>query len=229
MENTKGQRLRMTAIILMGATAAMNIVGGVGTVCAAFFTRDWPMLWSLYEYRWLYQFLMFITIIIGLVGVWLTITLNRGEKNTFRNSLILLVLGTVFAGIQVFASEALRGKAVPANFKLYANLITLIFFLFLSRPQYRSLVGFDQADTSGTSDTAKGLAAIFGGMIVITTPIWVGTSHIFNGRNWVEVLATPLVVSGTALILLGSGSLLRLLFKRIGTSLPNNQETSTLK
>lgn len=226
MENSTGKRLRTTAIILMGATAAMNIVGGIGTVCAAFLTRNFPMLWSLYDYRWLYQIVMILTIIVGIVGVWLTINLTRGKKDTFKHSLLLLVLGTVLAGTQVLASEALRGKAVPANFKLYANLITLIFFWFLSRPQYRSLVGFDQEDTSSTADIAKGLAAICGGLIVLTTQIWVGTSHIFDGRNWVEVLTTPLIISGATLIVIGIGSLLKQLIVRAGLPLPDARETS---
>jgi hypothetical protein len=224
MDNKSGTRLRTTAIILMGATAAMNIVGGIGTVCAAFFTRDWPMLWDLYEYRWLYQILMFITIIIGVVGVWLTIRLNRGKKNTFRNSLLLLVMGTLFAGVQVLASELLRGKAVPTNFKLYANLVTLLFFLFISQPKYRALVGFNEEADAPSSDIAAGLAAIVSGIIVMTTTIWVGTSHIFDGRNWVEVLATPLSVSGTVLVLLGTGCLLKVIVTRIGSPLPKPGE-----
>jgi hypothetical protein len=219
MDNKQGKLLRTIAIILMGATAAMNILGGIGTVCAAFLTRDFPMLWSLYEYRWLYQIVMIVTIIIGIAGAWLTITLSRGKKNTYRNSLILLVLGTIAAGTQVYASMSLRGKAVPANFKLYANALTLIVFLVFLIPKLRSLVGFDNEDTSPSAGVSGGLAAIIVGLIVLSTQIWVGSSHTFDGHNWVEVLSTPLIVAGIVLTLLGVGTFLRLLLRRMGTSL----------
>jgi hypothetical protein len=229
MNDRQGTTLRMTAIILMGATAAMNIVGGIGTVCAAFLTKEFPMLWSLYDYRWLYQIVMIVTIIIGVAGVWLTITLSRGRKNTFRNSLILLVLGTIVAGTQVYASMSLRGKAVPANFKLYANAITLIVFLFLLIPKYRAQAGFDQEGSASSSNMAKGLAAIVGGIIVFTTQIWVGTSHTFDGHNWVEVLATPLTISGALLILLGIGSFLKPLIRRIGAFIPQARNATIMR
>ena len=229
MEKKKGTVLRTIAIVLMGATAAMNIVGGIGTVCAAFLTRDFPMLWSLYDYRWLYQILMILTIIIGVTGVWLTITLNRGRKNTFRNSLILLAVGTLIAGVHVYASMSLRGKAIPANFKLYANLATLGLFLVLLIPKFRAQVGFNREGDSPTSDVAAGLAAILCGTLVLTTNIWVGNSHIFDGHNWVEVLTIPLLVSGTALVLIGAGSLMKLLLRRIGSYLPEPREATIVQ
>jgi hypothetical protein len=114
---------------------------------------------------------------------------------------------------------SLRGKAVPANFKLYANALTLIVFLFLLIPKLRSMVGFDSEDKSSSPGVAGGLAAIIVGLIVLSTQIWVGTSHTFDGHNWVEVLSTPLMISGIVLILLGVGSFFRLLARRAGTPL----------
>ena len=63
-----GNTLRTIAIVGMGLTATMNIVGGIGTVCAAFLTKDFPPMWSLLEYQWLYQVLMIVTILLGLGG-----------------------------------------------------------------------------------------------------------------------------------------------------------------
>jgi hypothetical protein len=79
MNDKTGRTLRIIAIIFMGLTAAMNILGGIGTVCAAFLTKQFPPMWALLEYQWLYQSLMITTIIVGIAGVWATIVLIRGR------------------------------------------------------------------------------------------------------------------------------------------------------
>ncbi len=47
MEDKTGKNLRIGSIVLMGMTAVMNNTGGIGTVSAAFLTRDFPPMWSL--------------------------------------------------------------------------------------------------------------------------------------------------------------------------------------
>ncbi len=187
----------------MGSTAAMNILGGIGTVCAAFLTKDYPPMWALLDYQWLYQSLMILTIIVGLVGAWATIRVVRGGVNVYRDALILLAVGTVLAAVQMFASLMLRGKAVPANMKLYINLLTLIYFLALRLPGLRGKVDFGSPDDTATRGMSSGLAAIVAGAVTVTTSIWVGSSHLYAGNNWVNVLRTPLLLSGAAFIGLG--------------------------
>ena len=72
MEDKTGNNLRIVGIVLMALTTAMNIFGGVGTVCAGFLTKKYPMIDILrpVDYRWLYQTFMIVTILIGLVGIW---------------------------------------------------------------------------------------------------------------------------------------------------------------
>ncbi len=147
METKQSRALRVVGIVLMGSTAAMNILGGIGTVCAAFLTKDFPPMWALLDYQWLYQSVMILTIIVGLVGAWATIRLVRGGVNVYRDALILLAVGSVLAAIQMFASLALRGKAVPANMKFYINLLTLIYFLALRLPGLRGKVDFGSPGT----------------------------------------------------------------------------------
>jgi len=72
MEQSSGKGLRIFAIVFMGMTAAMNILGGIGTVCAAFLTKDFPPMWVFYDYQWQYQVLMITTILIGIAGTWVT-------------------------------------------------------------------------------------------------------------------------------------------------------------
>jgi hypothetical protein len=46
-------------------------------------------------------------------------------------------------------------------------------------------------------------------MVILTVFGWVGSSHTYMGENWVEVLRTPLILSGGILIASGLGFLFR--------------------
>ena len=212
MEDKTAKNLRTGAIVLMGLTATMNIAGGIGTTCAAFLTRDFPPMWSLYDYRLLYQIFVVVTTLIGIANVWVTVGLVRGRKNVVRNALITLILGTIVGAVHVIASEILREKSVPANFVLYANILTLLVFLVLSTPNYRDRVNFSDPGDAGTQSTASGLAAIMAGVLLLSVPMMVGSSHIYQGNNWVDVLGTTISVGGGLLI---GGGLLRLIGGRL--------------
>jgi hypothetical protein len=181
----------------------MNILGGIGTVCAAFLTKDFPPMWALLNYQWLYQSLMIVTILLGLGGVWVTVRLIRGGPGTYGWAVLTLVAGTIIAGIQVYASFVLRGKTVPANIKLYINLLTLIYFLVLRIPSLFDRLRFDEPRETAAQTPSAGLAAIVSGMLVVTTTLWAGPSHTFEGYNWIKVLDGTLVATGLALTMSG--------------------------
>ena len=205
MNEKTGRMLRTVAIIGLGLTAAMNILGGVGTTCAAFgFTREYRIaFYELQDYKWLYQILVVATILIGLVGIWATVALARGKKKAFRNALIVLVIGAVLGGIQYVASMALRGEATPANVKFFANAFTLIVFLIIRIPSIWKHVDFSEPETPVDPATAGGLAAIVAGLAVISVSSWAGPSHTYQGNNWVNVLERPLMLGGSLLIIVG--------------------------
>ena len=203
MNGSSGKIMRVVAIIFMGLTGAMNLLGGIGTVCAAFLTKQFPPMWVFLDYQWLYQSLMIVTILIGLAGVWATIRLAKGGETVLRNALILLVVGTVVAAIQYYASLTIRGKAAPANVKFYTNIFTLLYFLFLRLPGIRERVNFGPSEKDGVGQTAAGLTAIIVGLVVLTTSLWVGGSHVYEGANWTFVLTEFLTASG--LVLMGMG------------------------
>jgi len=209
--NKSGKILRILAIIFMGLTAAMNLLGGAGTSCAAFSNSVAYRLAfrDLLDYRWLYQGLVITTVIIGLVGIWATIKLVRGGPSVYRNALIVLVIGSILGGIQYYASLSLRGAAAPANMKFYINAITLIYFLILGIPGIREKVDFSSMGNDKAEKAAvSGMAAILAGTVILTVFTWAGPSHTFNGENWVYVFYTPLMVSGTLLVISGIASLL---------------------
>ena len=213
MTNRTGKAPRIVAIVFMALNAAMNLLGGTGTVCAAFLTENFESMMPLLEYQWLYQTLTIVTIAIGLLCIWATIALARARKHAYRDALVLLVVGTIVAGIHMVASLALRGKAVPANMKFYANAITLLLFLVLGLPGLRERVDFSRGGSSDDKAMTGGLAAMVAGGAVLTTELWVGSSHILGAANWVHVLRMPLLAGGT---LLFAGGLALMLWSALG-------------
>jgi hypothetical protein len=203
MNDPLGKVLRVVAIIFMGLTGAMNLLGGIGTVCAAFLTEQYPSMAAILDYQWLYQGLMIVTIVIGLGGIWATIVLAKGGENAYRNALILLVIGTLVGATHYYASMSIRGSAAPANIKLYINIITLLLFLILKIPGIWERVGFDRPADDHVGQTAAGLTAMIIGFVVISTSLWVGSSHIFEGVNWTHVLKDFLIISGITSIGMG--------------------------
>jgi len=210
-----GKILRIIAIILMGLTAAMNLLGGIGTSCAAFSNNvGYKMAFKeLMDYRWLYQGLVITTVLVGLAGIWATVKLVRGGSNVYRLVLIVLLIGTILGGVHYFASLSLRGKAAPANVKFYINVFTLIVFLIFKAPGLREKVDFEKAGGKAETDTAAGITAIIAGSLMLTVFHWAAPSHTFFGENWVYVFQIPLIVVGTALTLGGIGALLRVAFQ----------------
>jgi hypothetical protein len=198
MNEKTGKVLRTLGIIFFGLATLMNLLGGIGTSCAAFFTKQYPPYWALIkeDMQWLYQGLVITTVLVGLAGIWVTVQLVKGKKTAFRNALIVLVIGTILAGIQYYYSLQLFGKAAPANVKFFSNAFALILFLIYLIPGIREKVSFSKNNGSADKDTAGGLAAIVVGIILLTTPIWAGPSHMFQGENWVNLLQTPLYISG---------------------------------
>jgi hypothetical protein len=208
MNDKTGRVLRTVAIIFLGLTAAMNLLGGIGTTCAAFgFTREYRIAFAdLHDFKWLYQTLVITTVLIGIAGAWATYALAKGKEKAFRNAMIILVIGTVLGAVQFIASMQLRGEATPANVKFLANALTLIVFLVIRIPSIWQHVDFTAQDDQIDGATAGGFAAIVAGLVVLSVPTWAGSSHTYQGTNWVLVLQRPLEI--TSLILLIGGALL---------------------
>jgi len=228
MEDKTGKNLRIAGIVLMALTTAMNILGGTGTVCAAFLTKKYPMIDILrpVDYRWLYQTFMIVTVLIGLVGIWATIGLIRGKTRAYQNAVIVLVVGTLVSGIHFYASLSIRGSATPANMKFFANVITLLIFLVFGLPGMRQRVNFSGPGDTTSQMTSGGLAAIMVGILILSVRTWVGASHVYEGNNWVDVLNIPLVVSGSILITGGIGLLLRVVYENSVASLSHRKKQS---
>lgn len=212
MEDKTGKNLKIVGIVLMAMTTAMNILGGTGTVCAAFLTKKYPMVDILrpVDYRWLYQTLMIVTILIGMAGIWATLALIRGKNRAYQNAVIVLIVGTVVSAIHFYASMTIRGSATPANMKFFANVITLIVFIIFGLPGMRERINFSGPEDASTQITSGGLAAILVGILFLSVKTWVGASHVYEGNNWVDVIKTPLLLSGLGLTFGGFSLLAKL-------------------
>lgn len=211
------KKLKVVAIILLGMTAAMNLLGGAGTYCAAFSNNvGYRMAFkAIMDYRWLYQIVMVTTILTGITGVMALVNLIKGKPGVYRFTMIVLIIGTLLGGTQFFASTILRGKATPANVKFFTNLATLIFFLIMGLPGIKDKVDFSKHSEKSEMNSAGGLVAFLAGITTLTIFAWAGPSHTFFGENWVFVFEWPLVVIGTALILGGFLVVLREVLKQL--------------
>ncbi len=211
MRTSTGKTLRIIAIIFMGLTAAMNIVSGVGTSCAAFLTKQYPPFWDILvaELQWLWQSFVFVTLLVGLAGIWSVVQLVRGNSKAYRNAMILLILGTIVNGIHVYYSQTILGSVIPIAITLLTNVITLVLFIIFGTPGLRDQIMFDGEGDPISGATASGLTAILVGMILLSTSSWAGPSHTFaDGVNLVNVLRIPLLAGGSILTMGGLATLL---------------------
>ena len=160
---TLGKILRFVSIIFLGLTAIVNLLGGAGTTCAAFFTEKYPSMMEIFDYRWLYQLFVILTIAVGVAGIWALVSLVHGRENVYRNTLIVLVIGAIINGIHSYASSTLGGSAAPANMVFYINLITLVLFLVIRIPGIWQYVDFTRKSNVPDGEAAAGAAAIAGG------------------------------------------------------------------
>jgi hypothetical protein len=212
MKNTAGKIIRVVAVVFMAMTAAMNVLGGAGTSCAAFFTKNYPPYWVLIkpvDYRWLYQSFVVLTLALGIAGIVITIGLIRGGKHAYRNALIVLGAGMLLNAVHYISSLSIIGKAAPANVVFFINVITLIIFLLLLIPDLREKVDFTRGGKTADKTTGGGVAALVAGIVTLSTPMWVGNTHMYMGSNWVDVLAGPIYVGSTILIVGGMTLLAR--------------------
>lgn len=191
------------AVVLFALSAAFDVLGGIGTICAAFFPEKYPPLWSVIDYKWIYQVFVFVTLGLGLVGVWFTLALFREGGKAYKKALILLLVGVVFGGIRVFTSLAIRGKAAPTNVNWYLHIVTLIVFLLFQLPMLKDWIRSPGKGDGRFKEVGAGLASISVGLFLLTSMIWAAPSHTYQGVNWAEVLDVHVYVTGSLLFITG--------------------------
>jgi len=199
-----GKILRFIGIILMGLTAVLILLGGIGTTCVALGAENYESFASIAPYKWLYQIFVVATILVGVLAIRATVNLVRGKTNAYRDSVIALGLGLVIGGIHMIASQALRGSSVPGNYIVYVNAFTLLVFLLFRIPGIWEKVDFSHSKGKTDGGSAAGAAMIVAGVLTLTVHLWVGPTHTMGGVNYADVWHTQLTIAGWLLILVGS-------------------------
>ncbi len=211
-----GKFLRIVGIVLLGITAVITLLSGVGTTCVALNPVKYEMA-EIAPYQWLYILYVVAGLIIGAMGIRAVIALIRSKPAAYRAALIALALGLVIGGLHMATSRALRGSSMPLDFIVYATALTLAVFLFFRTPGV-----WNQINLTGKDDDVSGLGAgvamIVGGIVILTVQYWAGPTHVINGINYADVWHTQMALVGGALTVLGAGLLLGAL---LGIALPH--------
>ena len=206
MKGVISKIMRIVAIVLMGLTVALTLLGGVGTTCVAFGAEKYPSMTPLVPVKWLYQILVIVSIAAGMAGIRAIIGLIKGTRWSYRETLIVLAVGGAAALIQVVTSRILRGKSTPTDMRLYVTILTLLVFLLFRIPKIWQSVDFTRSK-GNTPGIAGGVAAMVLGILTLTVHIWAAPTHTFVGFNYADVWHIPLTVTGWALTLTGFGLL----------------------
>jgi hypothetical protein len=212
MQTKPNRFLRILGIVLLSLTATMTLLGGAGTSCVALNAEKLGGVWvKMTPYKPLLLTLVIISIAAALWGIYSTMMLGRSKRGAFLNSLIFLVVGMLSSGVQYYISLTVRGSTAPNSMRLYLTIFTLVVFLIFRIPGIWQKTGFEgKTGGSGLPGKPAGLAMFLCGMVVLSTPIWGASTHVFNeyiaGYNTVNDLLVPLMVAGSLLVL-GSAAL----------------------
>jgi hypothetical protein len=202
-----GKSLRILGIVLLGITAVITLLGGIGTTCVALNAAKYDGMEAIAQYQWLYILYVILGIGIGILGIWATVLLIKGRSNAYRMALIALVSGLIIGSLHMVTSRALRGSSMPKDFIVYATALTLILFLLFRIPGIWNIV-----NPTGGEDNITGLGAgaalMVSGITVLTVQWWAGPTHIINGINYADVWHTQLAIVGWSALLLGGALLL---------------------
>jgi len=204
-----GKVLRTIAIVAMGLTAVFTVLSGVGTACVAWNADKYGKAFAMFvPFMPIYQNLVYTMTLAGIAGVAATYGLVRSDRWAYWGSVIILAIGLIAAGVQMYYTSTLKGvsffQTPPTSMRFYVTFLTLVFFLVLRVGGLRNLVDFTAPwGKSGGKTAAGGLAAFVGGILILTVPAWAGASHTPDGYNLVYVFAVPLMVSGALLTLTG--------------------------
>jgi hypothetical protein len=218
--------LRFIGILLMGLTAVLLLLAGIGTTCVVLGAENYPSMVNLVDYKWLYQIFVVLTVLVGIYAIRATVSLVRKKANAYRQALVALSLGLLIGGIHMYASLSLRDSAAPVNFIFYINAFTLLVFLIFRIPGIWSKVDFSGEPDETDGDYTAGAALIIGGFLTLTVHLWAGRTHTWNGINYADAWHSQLAVVGWALITCGALFTGRAFFRRGQTALEYRASTS---
>ncbi len=208
-----GKLLRIFAIILLGLTSALMVLGGIGTICIAFWPEKYESLAMMAPYKPIYQVAAITTIIGGLLGFWITIRLRKFTERNHLYAVLILLLSLATAGVKMYFSNKVRGSVAPTNIRFDVTVAVLIYFLILRIPGLWEKVR-RQAQPGDDGNAGLAAAAIIAGALALTVQYWAGPVHVIRGVNYADIWHTQLFILGWTLILGGACWLARVWLRR---------------
>jgi hypothetical protein len=196
--------LRFIGILFMGITAAVTLLGGVGTTCVALNPTGYESMKAIADLQWLYILYVLVGIGLGILGIRATIHLARGKEQAEKSSLLILIAGVVVGGIHMTTSRTLRGSSMPVDGVVYITALTLVIFLIFQLPKIKEMALF-QIDSPEESDRTGGVTTIVIGLLVLGVQYWAGPSHLLGGTNYADAFHNALAGVGSCLLLIGAG------------------------
>lgn len=196
--------LRFLGILLMGITAAVTLLGGIGTTCVALNPTKYESMKAIASLQWLYILYVLIGVALGILGIRATIMLTKGRANAEKNALFTLTGGLVVGVIHMATSRTLRGSSMPVDGVVYITALTLVIFLLYQLPKVREM-GLYVNDRADGTDKAGGLTAVIIGLLVLGVQYWAGPSHLLGGANYADAFHNFMAATGAGLLLIGAG------------------------
>lgn len=204
-----GKVLRILALVLVGATAAVTLLGGIGTTCVAFNAEQYGKAFAAFiPYKSVYQLFVFASLSAGLIGIAAVVAMLRGSRWAFWWAIAAAVTGLGTAGIHMYYTSVLKGisffAAAPVNMRFYVSAVTLGLLLIFRLPGLWRHVDFTLPWRSGGGKTiGAGMAAMSVGLVTLSAPMWAAPNHVVDGYNLVYVLDVPLAIAGLVLTIGG--------------------------
>ena len=204
-----GKTLHFIGILLMGVTALFTIAGGLGTTCVALNPTGFgDSMAPLAKFQWLYIIFVIVTTAIGIMAARAVFLLAKSKPNSYRYSIIALVLGIVVGVIHMMVSRSLRGKSMPVDGVVYTTVLTLIVFLIFRIPKIWQGVDYTSGGSGDkTGKMAAAITLLVTGFLTLTVQYWAGPTHTWDGTNWAAAFMVTSTMLGIGLCLGGAGLL----------------------
>ena len=205
-----GKTLRFIGILLMGITALFTIAGGLGTTCVAINPTGFgESMAKLAPFQWLYIIFVIVTTAIGVMAARAVFLLAKGRPNSYRYTIIALLLGIGIGAIHMMVSQSLRGSSMPVDGVVYTTVLTLIVFLIFRIPKIWQGVDYTSSGSDENTPTATAITLLVTGVLTLTVQHWAGLTHTWDGTNWAAafeitriLLGLGQMLGGTAIIFL---------------------------
>ncbi len=202
-----GKTLRIIAIVLLGATAFMTLVGSVGTVCVAFNADLYGRAFEHYiDHLTLYQMLIYIGLLLGAAGIIATYALSMRDKWAYKGAVIILTLILVQVSIKLFNTWSIAGAPfAPVLVRFMLVVVTFVYFLIIRTPGIWAKIGGFTGKSEVSRKTTTGIAAITVGAALMLTPLMAYPSHMVDGASLVtyQPILIPLLLVGGHLLMMG--------------------------